>query len=154
MTSVYNQLIIAWNNLDWQFRVHIAEPKEDTTIQEFLDALDSKASIWREMATSSSAAMGNMLGSAARPRYAPNPGSGKWIARSNQYPSKQNQSTAQGTATMNKLMETIISLAQGQPQPFRGRYPQRQPYNDNFYEQKQLGGRTPYTSQQIAINFS
>ncbi len=50
MTSIYNQLMIAWNNLDWQFQVHIPEPKEDTTIQDFFDALDSKASIWREMA--------------------------------------------------------------------------------------------------------
>ncbi len=32
MTSIYNQLMIAWNNLDWRFRVHIPELKEDTTI--------------------------------------------------------------------------------------------------------------------------
>ena len=43
ITSVYNRLMIAWNNLDWQFRVHIPEPKEDTTMQDFLNALDSKS---------------------------------------------------------------------------------------------------------------
>lgn len=41
--------MIAWNNLDWQFRVYISEPKEDTAMQDFLDILNSKASIWREM---------------------------------------------------------------------------------------------------------
>lgn len=41
--------MIAMNNLDWQFQVHISEPKENTTMQDFFDGLDGKASIWREI---------------------------------------------------------------------------------------------------------
>ena len=37
ITFVYNQLKIVDNNLDWCFRVHIPELKEDTTIQDFFD---------------------------------------------------------------------------------------------------------------------
>lgn len=45
ITSIYNVLMIAWNDLDEQFRVHIPEHKKDTTIQDLLDALERKASI-------------------------------------------------------------------------------------------------------------
>lgn len=47
-TLVYNQLMIAYNNLNWRFRVYISEPKEDITIQDFLDVLDGKTSTWRK----------------------------------------------------------------------------------------------------------
>lgn len=50
MTSVYNQLTIAWNNLSIEFRRDVAEPTSTTTIAEFLDGLDSRANIWYEMA--------------------------------------------------------------------------------------------------------
>ena len=49
LTSIHNQLIIAWNNLAWQFRQHIFESIEHTTIREFLEQLNSQTSIWYEM---------------------------------------------------------------------------------------------------------
>lgn len=42
--------MIAYNNLDWRFWVYISEPKKNTTMQNFLDILDGKAFIWKEMA--------------------------------------------------------------------------------------------------------
>lgn len=50
LTSVQNQLSMAWNNLDWEFRLHIPEPTSVTTIQDFLAALNAKADMWYEMA--------------------------------------------------------------------------------------------------------
>jgi len=50
MTSVYNQLVVAWNNLDLEFRVHVPEPQPTTTMSQFLELLDSKTSLWSEMA--------------------------------------------------------------------------------------------------------
>ena len=47
--SIHNQLIIAWNNLTWQFRQHISESTEHTTMREFLKQLNSQTSIWFEM---------------------------------------------------------------------------------------------------------
>lgn len=39
LTSVHNQLSMAWNNLDWEFRLHIPEPTSDTSLQQFLENL-------------------------------------------------------------------------------------------------------------------
>ena len=50
LTSVLNQLAMAWNNLDWEFRLHIPEPTADTTLQQFLESLDAKSDMWFEMA--------------------------------------------------------------------------------------------------------
>ncbi len=50
MSSLYNQLSIAWNNLDWEFRRDIPEPTSTTTMRAILDQLDSKSNIWFEMA--------------------------------------------------------------------------------------------------------
>ena len=41
MTSVHNQLTIAWNNLTLDFRRDIPEPTSNTTIAQFLDQLNS-----------------------------------------------------------------------------------------------------------------
>ena len=43
ITSVYNQLSMAWQNLDWQFQLHIPEPTTQTTLQQFLDQLNGQA---------------------------------------------------------------------------------------------------------------
>ncbi len=50
MTSVYNQLSLAWNNLALEFRRDIPEPTMATTLSQFLAQLDSKENIWYEMA--------------------------------------------------------------------------------------------------------
>lgn len=50
LTTVHNQLAMAWNNLDWEFRLHIPEPTEATTIELFLSHLDAKADMWYDMA--------------------------------------------------------------------------------------------------------
>ena len=50
LTKVYNQLTIAWNNLALNFRRDIPELTSSTTISIFIDQLDSKASLWFEMA--------------------------------------------------------------------------------------------------------
>ena len=50
LTSVHNQLIMAWNNLDWEFRLHIPEPTATTTVRKFLEELDGQADMWFEMA--------------------------------------------------------------------------------------------------------
>lgn len=50
--SVYHQLSMAWQNLDWQFRLHIPEPTSHTTLQKFLDQLNGQADMWFDMAES------------------------------------------------------------------------------------------------------
>lgn len=52
LVSVHNQLSMAWNAFDWRFRQNIPEPKEHTTISQFLGHLDSQSDIWFEMAQS------------------------------------------------------------------------------------------------------
>ena len=52
LTSVHNQLIIAWNNLAWQFRQHISKSTKKTTMRKFLKQLNSHVSMWHEMTTS------------------------------------------------------------------------------------------------------
>ena len=49
LTFVYNQLILAWNNLDWQFRQHISQLTKNTTIQTFLKQLNNNCDIWFEL---------------------------------------------------------------------------------------------------------
>ena len=56
LISTHNQFTIAWNNLTWQFRQHISEFTEQTTMREFLEQLDSQISIWHEMITSNQSA--------------------------------------------------------------------------------------------------
>ena len=51
LTSVYNQLILAWNNLDWQFRQHVSQSTKNTTIQSFLEQLNNNCDIWFELAS-------------------------------------------------------------------------------------------------------
>ena len=48
-TSIYNQLILIWNNLDWQFRQHVFQLIEQITIQTFLKQLDNNCDIWFEL---------------------------------------------------------------------------------------------------------
>lgn len=48
--SPYHQMLMAWNNLDLEFKMQISEPRVDTSWSSFVDTLDSKASIWQEMA--------------------------------------------------------------------------------------------------------
>lgn len=47
--DTYNQLVMAWNKLDGNLRVHIPEPTPVTTKAQFLEQLDSQYSIWRDM---------------------------------------------------------------------------------------------------------
>ena len=49
ITSTYSQLCMTWNNLKWQFRQHISQSKEFTTIQNFLKQLNNQIDIWHEM---------------------------------------------------------------------------------------------------------
>ena len=49
MSSTYNSISIAWNNLNWEFRRDISKPNSHTTIRLFLDQLNSKLNIWFEM---------------------------------------------------------------------------------------------------------
>lgn len=78
--------------------------------------------------------MATIGGSAEKIHYVLNQGVEKWMAQSNQYFPKQNQSTTQGRAISNQLKEAITALAPGQPQPVRGLYPQCRFYNSNFYD--------------------
>ena len=137
MTSIYNQLMITWNNLDWQFRIHIPKPKKDIIMQDFFNALDSKASIWKEMARHNISS----TGPAPRMCYISNLGFWAGASRSNQYPLRQSQSTRSDEVTLNKLLEAITSIAQRQPQSSPKQYLQWQPNNTSFYEQKQWQGR-------------
>ena len=45
LTFVYNQLILVWNNLDWQFRQHVSQSTKNTTIQSFLEQLNNNCDI-------------------------------------------------------------------------------------------------------------
>ena len=47
--SVYNQFILTWNNLNWQFRQHVSQFTKNTIIQFFLKQLDSNCDIWFEL---------------------------------------------------------------------------------------------------------
>jgi len=49
-SAVYNQLLMAWNNLNLDFRMQIPEPTTTTSLNSFLDSLDSKATTWQERA--------------------------------------------------------------------------------------------------------
>jgi hypothetical protein len=49
MNSIYNQLTIAWNDLDWQFWVNIFESTVITSIRKFLNQLSFMFDIWHEM---------------------------------------------------------------------------------------------------------
>ena len=129
--------MIAWNNLDWQFWVHIPKPKKDTIMQDFLDTLDSKASIWKEMARHDISS----TKPAPRTHYTFNSDFWAGTSQSNQYPSRQSQSTGSDEVTLNNFLEAIIFIAQGQPQSFSKQYLKWQPNNTFFYEQKQLQNR-------------
>ena len=59
MTSIHNQMIMTWNNLDWQFRKNISKSIESTTIRHFLDQLDNHADIWFEMTKSKRSSYSN-----------------------------------------------------------------------------------------------
>jgi hypothetical protein len=54
MNSIHNQLIIAWNNLDWRFRANISESIAITSIRKFLNQLNFMSNIWQEMTRSQS----------------------------------------------------------------------------------------------------
>lgn len=56
---VLNQLIMAWNALDCEFRLQFPEPTPTTTIRQFLDQLDSQASMWQEMSRRRAYGLGN-----------------------------------------------------------------------------------------------
>ena len=50
LDSIQNQLTMAWNALDCEFRFQIPEPTTTSTIRQFLHDLDSHAGIWHEIA--------------------------------------------------------------------------------------------------------
>jgi hypothetical protein len=54
MNSIHNQLTIAWNNLDWQFRINISKSIVTTSIRKFLKQLNFMSDIWHEMTRSQS----------------------------------------------------------------------------------------------------
>lgn len=48
--STYNQLTLLWNQFAVNLRRDLPEPQQSTTIGQFLDQVDSKTSIWLELA--------------------------------------------------------------------------------------------------------
>ena len=50
LESSYNQLSMIWNKLDVPLRRDIPEPTPMTTLSQFYTYIDSKTSIWQEMA--------------------------------------------------------------------------------------------------------
>ena len=59
MTSIHNQMIMTWNNLDWQFRKNISKSIESITIRHFFDQLDNHVNIWFEMIKSKRSSYSN-----------------------------------------------------------------------------------------------
>ena len=47
----FNLLTMAWSRFDPALRRDIAEPKETTTMSQFLEEIDAKAGVWRDIAT-------------------------------------------------------------------------------------------------------
>ena len=47
--SIYNQLVLIWNNLNWQFKQHVSQSIEITIIQIFLEQLNNNCDIWFEL---------------------------------------------------------------------------------------------------------
>lgn len=133
MSSIYNELMIPYNNLDWQFRVHIFEPKKDTTIQGFFYALDRKLSIQREIAKYEIGSTESTL----RLYYNSHSGFQADASRFNQYSSSYSQTTEADRITLNKNLEAITSLTQEQLQFSQKQYSQAQANSTPFYKQKQ-----------------
>jgi hypothetical protein len=52
MKSIHNQLIIAWNNLNWRFRINIFELTIIINVRKFLKQLNFMTNIWHEMTRS------------------------------------------------------------------------------------------------------
>jgi hypothetical protein len=61
MNSIHNQLIIAWNNLDWHFRINILELIVTIFIRKFLNQFDFMSDIWHEMIRSQSQNQSKLL---------------------------------------------------------------------------------------------
>ena len=55
--STYNQLMMAWNNLNIDFRAQISESKPNTSLKDFLKFLNEKVNIWQQMTTRREPAM-------------------------------------------------------------------------------------------------
>lgn len=72
ITSIYNQLMIASNNLDKQFQVHIFKPNKDIIIQQCLNAFNAKRLIWHEIVKFSFVISTNLWTSIPRLCYASN----------------------------------------------------------------------------------
>ena len=53
LESIFNQLILTWSNLDYEFRRDISESKSNTIIRIFLDQLKEKFDIWFDMTSQS-----------------------------------------------------------------------------------------------------
>ena len=49
MNFIFNQIILTWNNFDWQFRRDISKSKFDIVIWKIFFHLNSKTHIWYEM---------------------------------------------------------------------------------------------------------
>ena len=47
--SIYNQLIMTWNNLNFNFKMQISESITTTILISFFDSLDVKINIWQKM---------------------------------------------------------------------------------------------------------
>ena len=49
LNSIFNQLIMTWNNLDWKFRQHVSKSNSDVIIRQFLEKLNKRIEIWYDM---------------------------------------------------------------------------------------------------------
>ena len=49
MKFVFNQIIMIWNNFDWEFRRDIFESIAQIIIRQFLNQFDNKVNIWYEI---------------------------------------------------------------------------------------------------------
>ena len=49
LNSIFNQLIMTWNNLDWKFRQHVSKSNSDVIIRQFLEKLNKRIEIWYDI---------------------------------------------------------------------------------------------------------
>ena len=49
LDSIFNQFIMTWNNLDWEFRQHVSKSDFDVIIRQFFEKLNKRIEIWYDM---------------------------------------------------------------------------------------------------------
>ena len=129
--SVQNQLTMAWNNLDLEFRLHIAEPTSTTTIRKFLEDLDGQSDMWHKLAR----IKGSYRSSSKEPYVISqsSPTAGKKSNKFDRRFDRFNTGTCKEGHAAAEAMKNFMSMFTGQANPNRPYFQnQNRSYPNNF----------------------